>query len=278
MRERVVEFDCQGERLLGILAEGAGSAEVGVVIVVGGPQYRIGSHRQFVQLARSLATAGYPCLRFDHRGIGDSEGEPHSFEVLNDDIAAAITALQVSRPEIRRVVLWGLCDAASAILLYWAATRDSRVAGLVLANPWVRSEQTQAQAMLKHYYWQRLLSPAFWRKLLSGGVGIWSALSEYLGQRQRAGQRPTDAAGFQAHMRDALLTFAQPILLIMSGRDYTANEFDAWLAQPAQRAIFALPVLQRLDLPEADHTFASAMASQAVADATCAWLNQVEKA
>lgn len=278
MREHVLEFACQGESLLGILAEGVGSADVGVVIVVGGPQYRIGSHRLFVQLSRSLATAGYPCLRFDHRGMGDNGGEPRSFDLLNDDIAAAISALQVTRPEIRRVVLWGLCDAASAILLYWAATRDPRVAGLVLANPWVRSEQTQAVTMVKHYYRQRLLSPAFWRKLLSGGVGISGALSEYLGQRQRAGQTPTDVAGFQAHMRDALLAFAQPVLLIMSGRDYTANEFDAWLAQPAQRAIRGLLASQRLDLQEADHTFASASASQTVADATCAWLCQLEAA
>ena len=48
--------------------------------MVGGPQYRVGSHRQFTLMARAFAAAGYPVLRFDYRGIGDSEGESRGFE------------------------------------------------------------------------------------------------------------------------------------------------------------------------------------------------------
>jgi len=53
----------------------AAAADTGVLIVVGGPQYRVGSHRQFVMLARFLADHGVPCMRFDYRGMGDVSGE-----------------------------------------------------------------------------------------------------------------------------------------------------------------------------------------------------------
>ena len=56
------------------------TASVGVVIVVGGAQYRVGSHRQFVGLARHLAAHGHPVLRFDFPGMGDSPGDWVGFE------------------------------------------------------------------------------------------------------------------------------------------------------------------------------------------------------
>ena len=104
--ETPVCFDCAGESLIGIVAEATRPAPVGVVIVVGGPQYRVGSHRQFVLLARSLAAAGWSVLRFDHRGIGDSEGEPRSFEAIDADIAAAIDAMHRFLPGLRNLPRW----------------------------------------------------------------------------------------------------------------------------------------------------------------------------
>ena len=78
--------------------------------MVGGPQYRVGSHRQFVLLARDLAADGFPVFRFDYRGMGDSEGEFRGFEHVEDDIAAAVEAFRSASPGLREIVLWGLCD------------------------------------------------------------------------------------------------------------------------------------------------------------------------
>jgi len=79
-QERASVFGCGGDRLVGILHAPAERArDIGVLVVVGGPQYRVGSHRQFVRMARDFAAAGYPVLRFDHRGIGDSDGAARSF-------------------------------------------------------------------------------------------------------------------------------------------------------------------------------------------------------
>ena len=77
--EMPVVFDCEGSRLVGIAALPARPAATGVLIIVGGPQYRAGSHRQFTLLARHLADAGYPTMRFDYRGMGDSAGRMLAF-------------------------------------------------------------------------------------------------------------------------------------------------------------------------------------------------------
>ena len=59
--EEPMVFHCEREQLVGMLHRGANpDARLGVLIVVGGPQYRVGSHRQFVLMARDLAAAGYP--------------------------------------------------------------------------------------------------------------------------------------------------------------------------------------------------------------------------
>jgi exosortase A-associated hydrolase 1 len=170
------------------------SAGCGVLVVVGGPQYRVGSHRQFLLLARRLAAEGYPTMRFDYRGMGDASGEMHGFEEVSADIGAALDAFQLACPSLRRIVLWGLCDAASAALLYVQATRDPRVAGLVLLNPWVRSETSLAQTQIKHYYRQRLLQGDFWWKLLSGRMEVLKSVrglvrTAWVAHRQKSGRQ-----------------------------------------------------------------------------------------
>lgn len=73
--------------------------------------------------------------------MGDSGGAQRDFEAIALDIGAAIDALRQACPGVAKIVLWGLCDAASASLLHVEATRDPRIAGLCLLNPWVRSRR-----------------------------------------------------------------------------------------------------------------------------------------
>ncbi len=44
--EEAVLFNCVGDTLVGVLTKPQTPAETGVVVIVGGPQYRAGSHRQ----------------------------------------------------------------------------------------------------------------------------------------------------------------------------------------------------------------------------------------
>ena len=180
IRDRALVFEVAGEQLLVIVSKPDFPVDCGVLIIVGGPQYRVGSHRQFLLLSRRLATEGYPAMRFDYRGMGDSSGTIRDFDDVSEDIGSAVDAFQLACPMVKRVVLWGLCDAASAALLYVQMSRDRRIAGLVLLNPWVRSVASLAQTHIKNYYGQRLLQKVFWIKLLSGKMQVLKSLQGFL--------------------------------------------------------------------------------------------------
>ena len=190
--ERALSFACGDDCLFGIASVPAEPAARGVVVVVGGPQYRSGSHRQFTLLARHLAAQGIAVLRFDYRGMGDAEGTSRDFEMVGDDLRSAIVQFQATVPAVREVVLWGLCDGASAALFY--AAQDARVQGLVLLNPWVRTEGGLAKATLKHYYRDRLLQPGLWKKIFTGKFNAGAALRSFIGVLGAASGEPAASA------------------------------------------------------------------------------------
>lgn len=278
--EQPLTFDCAGEKLIGVLTHSAGNPTLGIIVIVGGPQYRVGSHRQFVLLARALARDAIPVMRFDYRGMGDSTGRMHTFEHIVPDIAAAIEAFMNACPTLTRIVLWGLCDAASAGLLYWQATSDARIAGMVLLNPWVRSEESLARARVKHYYGRRLLEREFWAKLLGGKLDVTDAFRG-LGRTIKASRRdsegePQCADGkFQDQMASAIATFTRPVLLILSGRDLTAKEFIEYTQVDSRwKGILDRPNVEQRDLPAADHTFSSVDTRGHVERLTSDWLKR----
>lgn len=270
--ERALVFGCEGESLVGVLALPEKPASRGVLIVVGGPQYRAGSHRQFTLLARQLAEQGIASLRFDYRGMGDSTGVARTFERSGEDLRAAIDELQRGVPGIREVVIWGLCDAASAALFY--AHADARVRGLVLLNPWVRTEHGLARAELRHYYTARLFQRSFWHKLGRGEVPVGQALSSLAGRIAKALRpEPVAAKPLPERMEDGLRRFAGPVLLILSGDDLTAQEFRDLVARsPGWQALLRDRRVTRRELGEANHTFSRREWRDQVTRWTADWL------
>lgn len=277
--ESAVSFICGGEWLYGIIHRPSQPLRRGVVVVVGGPQYRVGSHRQFLLLARHLAQAGTAVLRFDCRGMGDSGGEERNFERIDEDIRAAVECLVRHVPEIEEIVLWGLCDAASASLFY--APTDRRVSGLILLNPWVRTEQTVARTYLRHYYVERLRDPAFWRKFVRGEFRVGQALRSLAVTALDALRRPavvaTSAIPAEAPLPDRMLAglqrFRGRVLLVLSGDDITAKEFkDIAASSSAWTRALSEPRVTRFDLAEANHTFSRRDWRERVSRWTADWL------
>ena len=273
--EHAVVFTCGSDQLSGVLHEPAAPSRRGVLIVVGGPQYRVGSHRQFVLLARALAEQGVPVLRFDHRGIGDSDGETPVFTDIGPDIAAALDWFVQRLPGLREVVILGLCDAAAAALI--SVTGDRRVAGLVLLNPWVRTPQSQSRTYLRSYYWQRLFAASFWRRLLAGGVRPLESLRELVGHAREsltpAGPEAPPNTDYIGRMLDGLRAFQGPVLLILSGDDLVADEFRMLCRRSrAWRRALDAPHIARRQLSAANHTFSRAEWRDQVAAWTVEWL------
>lgn len=271
--ERALSFACEGQQLVGIVSLPSAPPTRGVLIVVGGPQYRAGSHRQFTQLARRLAAGGVAAMRFDYRGMGDSEGDLRSFEAVDSDLRAALDAFFAAVPSLHEVALCGLCDGASAAVFY--AAGDTRVRGLVLLNPWARTEQGAARAALQHYYGARLASGDFWRKLLSGRFKPGAALSSALGLLRQARSTPAQEAGdsLPDRLYRRLNAFRGRVLVVLSGADLTAQEF-AGLAQSSApwRTLLADSRVTRCELPGADHTFSQrAWQDEAIAR-ICEWM------
>lgn len=255
------------------------TSSVGVLVVVGGPQYRVGSHRQFVLLARSLAQAGHAVLRFDVRGMGDSPDAARSFEDLHDDIAAGIACLLRARPALRSVVLWGLCDGAAASLLYLQDRADPRVSGLCLLNPWVRSPQSLARTQIRHYYAARLLQAGFWRKLVHGGVGLRALRDLASNLRQASARaRPSTTVPFQQRMAEAWRAFPGRILLLLSTQDLTAQEFmELARTDPAWSGLLERSAVRSVQLADADHTLSSAPARARMERLTLQWLDALAR-
>ena len=261
--------------------------------MVGGPQYRVGSHRQFVLLARHLAAEGVPVMRFDYRGMGDSSGELAGFEYIGSDIRSAIDAFQAESPTVSKIVLWGLCDAATAAMFY--APDDARVKGIILANPWIYSPQGAAKAYLKHYYLKRLFQREFWGKVFSGTYNLSASLRSARGILAKAlgKQAPTSAldqpqaeavlpviaeggahseteSDLAARFAQSLAAFEGEVLILLSGNDLTAAEFvDACGSKRELKRLLKRGNVKQTQLHHMDHTFSRGEWRATVEALTC---------
>lgn len=284
--ERPLRFQCQDSSLFGILGIPKDAGKRGILIIVGGPQYRAGSHRQFTLLARQFASNGIPSMRFDYRGMGDSEGEQREFTSVDDDIRAAVDCFFREMPELHEVVLWGLCDAASASIFY--APQDSRIAGLVLLNPWVRSEQGVAKAYLKHYYLARLVDRQLWRKIFTGKFALFASVRSFLQQINKLMFQKKDTQTDVGHGQasDLVLDLPKKIeadlrrfkgrtLFVLCSNDLTAQEFSD-LAESSKewKKLMSSPGISRMDLEGANHTFSQRRWREQIGQRTIDWIKE----
>lgn len=267
---RPLTFPCEGETLAGVVHPADGAT--GVVIVTGGVQTRVGAHRGFVDLAERLAAAGHPVLRYDRRGLGDSDGDDPGFRDSRTDIAAAVAALRSAFPNVAKVAGWGLCDGAAALALHAADVPGLNA--LMLANPWTLDADAPppvvTRAATAARYRARLLEPGFWKKLLRGGVdlgGIASGLTRLA--------RPEPLGQTEQAMGAALARFTGPTIALLAGRDNSAATFAAAWRGPAFAGAREAGRMTIAPLPHADHSFSRSADAEAMATACIAWLSQV---
>ncbi len=261
--ETPLRFTAGDSSRIGIVHEAAGDPRRGVLMVVGGPQYRAGSHRLYVAIARNLADAGVPVMRFDHGGVGDSGGSVSEVEGLAREIDAAITAFQVRIPGLDELILWGLCDGATAALLYAAASPT--IAGLVLVNPWSGDDSPMAAGQLGHYYGAKMRHLGFWKRLVRGEVDFAGAMRDLANTLRRRPGGPTAQNSLPRRLDQAAAGFDRPILLVLSGQDLTARKFETACNWTAARR------LTKRDVPQADHTFSEADSRQQLIELTRDW-------
>jgi len=206
---RLLTFSCAGAELGASLDVAPGGT--GLLLVTGGSQTRIGSHRMYERLAKALAEQDISCFRFDRRGVGDSGGEDPGFRGAGPDIAAAAAAFRRAAPGLGRLYGLGLCDGATALALFGKA---AGLDGVVLVNPWLVEAQADAPppAAIRAHYRKRLLSREGWRKMLSGAVNwrkLLRGISRISARRQGAPLARETAAALRAGGSRAWLILAE---------------------------------------------------------------------
>lgn len=232
MTRRFLSFTCEGNTLCGTLDTAKGTT--GLLIVSGGNELRAGPWNSQTAIAAKVAAAGFPVLRFDRRGVGDSEGPNGGFESSAPDLAAALAAFRAHVPTLRRVVAFGNCDAASALMLAGGAGCDA----LVLANPWTFDPEPEpveaveeptparmTRGAIRAHYLRRIADPRAWWRLLTGKV----ALGGLAGSLADAAQSDGPQSALAARMAAALAPYTGPVALLVAERDRTGQAFcDNW--------------------------------------------------
>ncbi|MEA3012342.1 MAG: hypothetical protein QOD42_887 [Sphingomonadales bacterium] len=217
---RLIAFRCGDETLAGSLNLHEGST-TGLLLVIGGSQTRIGSHRMYERLSNALVEKGFSCFRYDRRGVGDSTGEDPGFKGSGPDLKAAAESFRSEVPALTRVIGFGLCDGASAIALYGDA---AGLDGLILVNPWlVETESGEPPpAAVRAHYRKRLLSLAGWKKILTGAVNyrkLWKGIRSIFSRRKDE--------SLSQDVLQALLRHGLPAEAILCVGDATAVAADA---------------------------------------------------
>ncbi|MFD1950615.1 hydrolase 1, exosortase A system-associated [Sphingomonas arantia] len=255
MRE-FLTIDCAGDLVAATLDTADERAPAGLLIVGGGTEIRAGAHGGMAQLAAAVAAAGWPVLRYDRRGVGDSGGEDPGFAESGPDIAAAADALRSRLGAGGRVVGFGLCDGATALALHHA---PAKLDALLLANPWVvePAGDLPPPAAVRAHYLARLTDGAFWKRLLTGGVDLRKAA------RGVASLGAVADDSLPTRIAAALSAGRRPLAILLAKADGTAIAFDdAWSGRAFANVRDGVEVV-RIDSPS--HTFAADAAAMLAA-------------
>ena len=260
-REQALVFGAR-KSLVGILSLPAHAVAVAdvpsVVILNAGVIHRVGPNRLHVGLARTLAGQGFPVLRFDLSGIGDSEKREDALppaEAALADIRDALDHLD-STGRARGVVLAGLCSGANYALL--SAAADPRVVGLILIDPYL---PRTLGYYLRHFA-RRAIRLQSWLDFARGRHPLWRFIKDRLVRRTTspAADQPLLSsreihAVFDNAFRVAVERGVQFLGVFTAGREdqhnYREQLLDAYPGVSFGR-------LLRLEyFPHSDHTFSS---------------------
>lgn len=193
-------------RLAGILCvpDQARGNRTAVICITAGLLHRPGPYRLYVGLSRMLATTGFPSLRFDLSGIGESRSRDGNASAEIAAVADVREAMDMVQEALGCdcFVLVGLCSGAE--VAHRTAVADPRVCGIVAMDGYI----PRTHAFYLWHYLPRLFSARKW-------AGFVAAKLRRLLGRQPASELSAD---------DAALSFWEGAV---TDRDRHAAELEA---------------------------------------------------
>ena len=279
-----------------------------IVLLSPGIKSRVGPHRLYIKMTDMFLNMGYPVLRVDPEGLGDSEGEIH--EPYTADVYGAIELGRLVNDTVdtlnwfenqygmRKFILAGLCGGAITALLTGA--NDSRVEGILSlgmtciisgsnADPYQYLTEGQSQE-LRASYFSKLLDPKSWLRLLtfrSDFKLMFTTILRPLIQRSRndnkaaatrSDQSPDTAppdTNLNPHFPKAFMAFVRQrkILLIFSEADRLFWEFEEkFLSIYAPQLAPYKENYQILTISKANHIFSFPEWQSEMLEASNKWL------
>lgn len=185
--ERVATFGAD-RALVGVLTLPQSSTPnaPALVLLNAGVVHRVGPNRLHVTLARRLAECGYPVLRFDLAGLGDS-GARHTAGTLVDaavrDTREALDYVERALGT-RRFVVFGICTGAQHA--FEAASADSRVVGALMVDGYAY----RTVGYWARHYGRRMLRAESWLNVVKGRNDVGRAVRRWFGARPPAREQP----------------------------------------------------------------------------------------
>lgn len=283
-REAIMFPNREGLRLFGILhrpSDAVPEKDIGVIFLSPGVKTRVAPHRLYNRMAESLLKQGYPVLRFDFHGLGDSEGELPERQLADlyatvqdgryvEDTLCALDWMQ-DRLGIDRFVLAGLCGGAITGLL--AAGKDHRARGVLglglpvaLDGRDVDASRFMTQGQLEDMgasYLRKLANPRAWLRLLTLRTDyrmlVRAVSRRILGRRPRPVPLPEGGpvSNLNPLFPPAFFDFlasSGKLLLVFSGADRLAWEFDEKFSQPYAEKLRGLGDAYEIhSIPNANH-------------------------
>ncbi|HWV38891.1 MAG TPA: alpha/beta hydrolase [Vulgatibacter sp.] len=273
MKERVEAF---GPRrgLTGILTEprSAGIANAPAILLTNvGIQTRVGPGRIWVELARRLAASGFPVLRFDLSGMGDSAvriGGASESERAVLDMRDAMDHLE-RKHGVRQFVVIGFCSGTD--VAHGVALADPRVAGMI----WIEGYAYRTRRFLVRWYMTRLLSLRRWRRYARSVLARLRLTAEQqrgIGEEDRIFRRDYPTPELLSRQLEELVHRGVQILAVYSGG---ANPTYGYGGQFFEM----LPGdfrghIDEIFVPEADHLFSVLDHRRTLVERLAVWIEE----
>lgn len=296
--ESIVIIGTKRGWLKGILSVPDSHNDIGIVFLHGWSGNRAGPHHMFTKLARSLKSDGYPSVRFDFYGRGESSGELFDGTLLTmiEDANCVIDWFAEHAP-INKCITIGICSGGEVAV--GCATHNGVHGCILWSAPVFAGLKNRSREMRKRWsyfieYLRKLFRLTTWRKLISGQIQFGIIMRILFGSAKGNASRKSDAAVQAKSERTGDVAPSEALQLERKRLEAILKEFEGHYRKPTlmvygtadPEAKPAIEWYQRIfeggRVPNsvhlvrgANHSFYSIAWEQEVFDVTREWLSSL---